>query len=139
MAAAAICCILEGPAQRAFMAMAEARDSVQISSSSSFSWQRTRGLAQSTAPPLRGFTTLSSSLGQAVVATHQGLIQAALSEAVPAVTQVTLRALCVLMAGSPYERLPALLLPHSIEVSGAVLRRELAMVLHKLSILVRRD
>ncbi len=68
-------------------------------------------------PKLRGgFTTLSSSLGQAVVATHAGLLQAVRSEAASSVLQVLLRALCVLVAGSPYDRLPTGLLPQAMEV-----------------------
>jgi len=55
---------------------------------------------------------------QAVVSTHVGLLHAAGSETVPAVAQVVLRALCVLMAGSSYDRLPAGLLPQAIDVRG---------------------
>ena len=111
MAAAAICCILEGPPQRAFMAVAEARDAAAAAGAAA---APSSSLSQR---PLRGFTTLSSSLGRAVVATHQGLLQAGMKETIPAVAQVTLRALCVLMVGAPYERLPASLLPDTIEVS----------------------
>ena len=52
MGAIAICCMLEGPPQRAFLAVAEAR---------------------TLSPPRGGFTTLSSSLGQVRGATkgHQ--------------------------------------------------------------------
>ena len=39
-----------------------------------------------------------------------------MSDPVPAVAQVVLRALCVLMAGSPYDRLPQGLLPQTIDV-----------------------
>lgn len=53
---------------------------------------------------------------QAIVSMHKGLLHAAKSETVPSVAQVVLRALCILMAGSPYDRLPKDLLPQTIDV-----------------------
>eukprot|EP00983_Pelagomonas_calceolata_P060252 1146291-Pelagomonas_calceolata.AAC.2 len=57
MAAATIACLLEGPAQRGFLAVAEAR---------------TMASASARAAPARGFLTLSASLGQMVVCLHAG-------------------------------------------------------------------
>jgi hypothetical protein len=59
MAAATISCMLEGPPQRAFLAVAEARALPPATS------------GQRPQPPVRGFTTLSSSLGQMVLALHR--------------------------------------------------------------------
>jgi hypothetical protein len=58
MAAATIACLLEGPAQRGFLAVAEARS---------------MAAASARAAPARGFLTLSSSLGQMVVCLHAGV------------------------------------------------------------------
>lgn len=57
MAAATIACLLEGPAQRGFMSVAEARS---------------MAAASARAAPTRGFLTLSASLGQMVVCVHTG-------------------------------------------------------------------
>ena len=83
MGAAALCCLLEGPPQRAFLAIAEARHHV-VHPKAPLQQRATL----SSAALQKGFTTLSSSLGQAVVAAHVGLLHAACNEAVPAVTQV---------------------------------------------------
>jgi hypothetical protein len=56
MAAATIGALLEGPAQRAFLAVAEAR-------------------APQQRQPVRGFTTLSASLGATALALHAALLQ----------------------------------------------------------------
>lgn len=96
MAAATISAILEGPAQRTYLSVAEAK-----------STQRT---------PLRGFTTLSASLGSMAVALHTGLLHAARHEGSPAVLAVALRSLCVLLRAAPYERLPPQLLADALAV-----------------------
>jgi hypothetical protein len=56
MAAATIAALLEGPAQRAFLAVAEARSQQQRA-------------------PVRGFTTLSATLGAMALALHAALLQ----------------------------------------------------------------
>ncbi|GAX75458.1 hypothetical protein CEUSTIGMA_g2901.t1 [Chlamydomonas eustigma] len=107
MAATTISCLLEGPPQRAYLAVAEAKD---LSAATSHNQQRAAAAAS-----LRGFTTLSATLGQMVVATHKGLLHAVASEAVSGVKQISLRALCVLMSGSPYHRLPTGVLPDAFK------------------------
>jgi hypothetical protein len=108
MAAATISCLLEGPPQRAYLAVAEAKDQP---AASSHNLQQRAGAAGS----LRGFTTLSMSLGQLVVTTHKGLLHAATSETDPGVKQVLLRAICVMISGSPYHRLPTGVLPEAVK------------------------
>lgn len=130
MAAATIACLLEGPQQRSYLAMAEARSMLSMHTTPTplpppHHQQAGRVPGAGRAPALnpalaqRGFTTLSASLGQTVLALHQCLLQAARGDANPAVVQVALRSLCCLMAGAPYERLPAPLLPDVLDVSAA--------------------
>jgi len=59
MAAATIACLLEGTAQRGFLAVAEARS---------------MAAASARAAPARGFLTLSASLGQMAVCLHAGAL-----------------------------------------------------------------
>ena len=64
----------------------------------------------------RGFTTLSGTLGKLALCLHEGLLQAAASEADPAALAAVLRALCVLAGVAPYPRLPPGLLPRLLMV-----------------------
>ncbi|GLC35771.1 hypothetical protein PLESTB_000492500 [Pleodorina starrii] len=98
LAAATISSLLDGPAQRSILAVAEAKS------------------MSGRAGPVRGFLTLSLSLGQLLLAAHAGLLQAVAAEASGLVLPGVLRALVVLMAASPYERLPPELLPEALKV-----------------------
>ncbi|KAG1653033.1 hypothetical protein FOA52_007162 [Chlamydomonas sp. UWO 241] len=98
MAAATVACLLEGPHQRSFLAVAEARD-----------------MPESRGGMHRGFSTLSTQLGQMVLSLHRCLLHVLLTDPVPAVVQVALRAVCVLVAGAPYDRLPGGLLPEVVD------------------------
>lgn len=69
-----------------------------------------------TRAPVRGFLTLSLSLGQLLLAAHAGLLKSVADEGSPLVLPAVLRALVVLMAASPYERLPPELLPETLKV-----------------------
>lgn len=102
MAAATISSMLEGPSQRSYMAVAEAKSSTAM--------QR---------PPVRGFTTLSASLGALALSLHVALLHAAAHEPSLGVLSVVLRALCVVLTASPYERLPPSLLPQVLQVIRA--------------------
>lgn len=103
MAAATLSALLEGPAQKGYLAVAEARAS----------------LGQGSRPtPVRGFTTLSHSLGQLAVCTHAGLLHAVAHEQSGAVLLVVMRTLCCLVPAAPYERLPADLLSNVVQVGG---------------------
>lgn len=141
MAAATIACLLEGPQQRSYLAMAEAHSMLSMQTTPTSlpppppqHQQAGRAPGAGRAPALnpalaqRGFTTLSASLGQTVLALHQCLLQAARGDANPAVVQVALRSLCCLMAGAPYERLPAPLLPDVLDVSAAHGRMSVSLV-----------
>lgn len=59
----------------------------------------------------RGFITLSTSLGQMLVALHRALLHSIQHEPDPLVLASTLRALGTLLLGAPYHRLPPQLLP----------------------------
>jgi hypothetical protein len=67
----------------------------------------------------RGFTTLSGTLGKLALRLHEGLLQAAASEADPAALAAVLRALCALAGAAPYPRLPPGLLPRLLTVRVA--------------------
>lgn len=64
----------------------------------------------------RGFTTLSATLGKLALSLHDGLLQAAASEADPAALTAVLRSLHVLICSAPYARLPPTLLPRTLSV-----------------------
>ncbi|KAK9841854.1 hypothetical protein WJX81_007459 [Elliptochloris bilobata] len=94
-AAAVIQTLLEGPPQRAFLAIAEVQAQARH--------------------VVRGFTTLSGTLGRLAVALHAGLLQALAAEEDPGVRVAMLRALGALVAAAPYPRLPPDLLLGVIE------------------------
>ncbi|CAL8466624.1 g6160 [Coccomyxa elongata] len=89
--AATMAALLDGAPQRAYLAIAECR--------------------LPSKQPARGFTTLSATLGKLAVSLHDGLLQAAASEADPAVLASVLRLFQVLITSAPYLRLPPTLLP----------------------------
>lgn len=64
----------------------------------------------------RGFITLSVSLGLAALHSHHALLQSLESETDLAVMAGSLRALGMLILGSPYDRLPPELLPLCMQV-----------------------
>ncbi|EIE26348.1 hypothetical protein COCSUDRAFT_39464 [Coccomyxa subellipsoidea C-169] len=72
-AAATLAALLEGAPQRAYLGIAECRSSAN--------------------QPVRGFTTLSATLGKLALSLHDGLLQDAASEAHPAALTAVLRAL----------------------------------------------
>lgn len=67
----------------------------------------------------RGFTTLSATLGKLAVSLHDGLLQAAASEADPAVLASVLRLFQVLITSAQYLRLPPTLLPRVLTVRSS--------------------
>ena len=85
-AAATIVILLEGASQRAYLAIAEAKTVHP--------------------PPVRGFITLSLSLGRAVLCTHKALLKCIMEESDILVVAAALRALATLLAGCLHERLP---------------------------------
>lgn len=100
LAAATISSLLEGPAPRAILAVAEARTATSRA-------------------PVRGFLTLSLSLGQLLLALHTGLLAAVSREPAALALPAVLRALVVLVGATPYERLPPELLPQIISTLRA--------------------
>jgi hypothetical protein len=96
LAAATIAALLEGSASRGYMAVAAAR---------------TTAAAAPRAPPVRGFITLSTSLGHLAVCVHAGLLHAVAAEPSILVLSSVLRALCIFTGTAPLERLPQQLLP----------------------------
>ena len=68
----------------------------------------------------RALTALSTTLGQMVVALHQGLLAAVAQEPLLPVLAVVLRALCAMLAAAPYDRLPQSLLPDLVTVGAPV-------------------
>ncbi|KAL0055415.1 hypothetical protein WJX82_000229 [Trebouxia sp. C0006] len=95
LAAAVLSSMLEGPAQKAYIIIAEAKSAAR--------------------PPVRGFTTLSSTLGHLVIALHDGLLHAISNESqVPALMNM-LKALGTLMLSAAYTRLPSDMLIRCIE------------------------
>lgn len=103
-AAIALTTLLEGPAQRTYLGIAEAREAA-------------------TRLPARGFTTLSVSLGQMVASLHAGLLRSLGTEEDPWVLAAALRALGTLILGSPYHRLQPQLLPECVAALHACLVR----------------
>ncbi|GIL43300.1 hypothetical protein Vafri_1091 [Volvox africanus] len=97
LAAATISALLDGPAQRGILSVAEAK-------------------SMSARAPVRGFLTLSLSLGQLLLAAHTGLLHAVANESSMLVLPGVLRTLVVLIQASPYERLPQELLPETFKV-----------------------
>ncbi|PNH12673.1 HEAT repeat-containing protein 6 [Tetrabaena socialis] len=97
LAAATIASLLDGTAQRTILAVAEARSTTSRA-------------------PVRGFLTLSLSLGQLLLGAHAGLLHAVAHEGSALVLPGVLRALVVLMSATPYERLPPELLPEILTV-----------------------
>lgn len=65
--------------------------------------------------PVRGFVTLSTSLGSCVIWVHKALLTALKQESDVLTQSTILRALCTLLVGSPYHRLPPELLPTCVE------------------------
>ncbi|KAK9806281.1 hypothetical protein WJX72_008421 [[Myrmecia] bisecta] len=94
-AAATVSVLLEGAPQRAYLAIAEAKSSGR--------------------QPVRGFTTLSSSLGQMSVALHEGLFHAISIESHLVTLTAMLRTICTLLGTAPYPRLPPNLLPRATD------------------------
>mmetsp|Transcript_3080 Transcript_3080/g.8745 ORF Transcript_3080/g.8745 Transcript_3080/m.8745 type:complete len:961 (+) Transcript_3080:248-3130(+) len=78
--------LLEGPAQRAYLAVAEVRSTTS-----------------------KSFLPLSLQLGQLLVSLHAGLFHSMQREANVGVLVCTLRSLAILLAAAPYERLPGTL------------------------------
>lgn len=101
-AAATVGTLLEGPAQRAYLAVAELREE---------------------APAVRGFVPLSASLGGAVVGTQAALLRVLRSEQDIAVLAGALRALGTALVGAPYARLPPALLPAAAAGARGALAR----------------
>ncbi|KAK9916388.1 hypothetical protein WJX75_002097 [Coccomyxa subellipsoidea] len=93
-AASAVAALLEGAPQRAYLGIAECRLPAK--------------------QPARGFTTLSATLGKLALSLHDGLLQAAASEADPAALTAVLRSLHVLICSAPYARLPPTLLSRTL-------------------------
>lgn len=104
-AAATLSTLLEGPAQRAYLAVAELR------------------MPHGAGQPMRGFVPLSATLGGVVVGTHQALLRALRCEQDPTVLVAVLRVLCTALVGSPYARLPSDLLPSCMVGVGEILHR----------------
>eukprot|EP00891_Asterochloris_glomerata_P009277 jgi/Astpho2/9277/Aster-x0847 len=101
-AATTVAMLLEGAPQRSYLGIAELTSS---------------RLHQ----PVRGFTTLSTTLGRMILSLHDGLLQALASEQHAAAASALLQALQALLRGAPYHRLPEDLLPRTLEA----LRRRL--------------
>ncbi len=68
----------------------------------------------------RGFVTLSESLGLAANYTYAALVQAVERDANVAVQGAALHALGVFLLGAPFARLPADLLPRSVQVGNSL-------------------
>jgi hypothetical protein len=102
-AAATLATLLEGPAQRAYLAVAEAT-----------SMER---------QPVRGFMSLSQSLGQAALHLHKALHCCLSDEQDPATLSAALRALGTLCLGTPYDRMPIELLPATVAAVEGRFRR----------------
>jgi hypothetical protein len=94
MAAASIAAIMEGPAAKGYLMVADARSATTTT---------------------RAFTTLSTSLGQLVVCTHAGLMHALQHEPNTLVLMLVLHAVCMLTAAAPADRLPPDMLPTLLE------------------------
>ncbi|CAK0757758.1 hypothetical protein CVIRNUC_002567 [Coccomyxa viridis] len=105
-AAAAAAALLEGPRQRAYLAIAEHREHAQ----------------------LRGFTTLSAVLGKMAVCTHDALLQALSCEADSAALTAVLRFAATLCGAAPYHRLPCSLLPRSLQNMQRVIEERLPLL-----------
>ncbi|GAB4815069.1 hypothetical protein N2152v2_002115 [Parachlorella kessleri] len=103
-AAVTVATLLEGPAQRAYLGIAEC----------SAAWER---------QPVRGFLSLSLSLGLMAVALHTSLLHVLHAESDPAVVLCALRALGMLLLGAPYHRLPPALLPRCVQSFQASLEK----------------
>lgn len=88
-AAVTLSTLLEGPAQRAYLAVAE--------------WK------EASPHHTRGFVPLSSILGQIIIGTHIALLSSLLWEHDGTVLLAVLRALSTLIVGSPYHRLSSAL------------------------------
>jgi Domain of unknown function (DUF4042) len=97
--------LLEGPAQRAYLAVAELASTVPQQQA------------------LRGFVPLSATLGNVVVGTHQALLHALKAEQDSAVIVAILRALGTCLVGTPYSRLPPALLPNSVDSIRHILQK----------------
>lgn len=106
-AAATLTLLIEGPAQRAYLAIAECRSLKAL--------------------PVRGFVPLSATLGQVVVGTHLTLLYAVTTERDPSVVSAALRALGTLLVGSPHHRLPPELLPRCVEGVRLQLKQAMAV------------
>lgn len=102
-AANALATLFEGPAQRAYLAIAE--------------WTEQSGTTT------RAFIPLSYSLGRAIVGTHNALIYALLHEEELGIVASELRALGTLLVGTPYARLPEDVLVRCVDAAWKTLRR----------------
>lgn len=152
-AAATLATLLEGPAQRAYLAVAEARELERqpVRWAMAGATAHARAAARSAALPsaglperarqfercrhvqpptclrgpshCRGFTTLSASLGQTLVSLHQALLHSMEHERDALVLAATLRALGTLLLGAPYHRLPPQLLPLCVRALAGCLVR----------------
>lgn len=101
LAATTLITLLEGPQQRAFMAIAATPDTKK--------------------QPPRGFTSLSEALGHTLDALHECLLQSLHTERSVQVQPPLLRALMALVLGSPYQRLTPGLLLSVVQVVNSTL------------------
>ncbi|KAL4539160.1 hypothetical protein Ndes2526B_g02580 [Nannochloris sp. 'desiccata'] len=102
--------LLEGPAQRAYLAVAELANA----SASPQTQKQAR---------VRGFVPLSATLGSIVVGTHAALLRALTTEQDNAVLVAILRALGTALVGTPYSRLPSPLLPNCVDTIRKILQK----------------
>ncbi len=107
--------LLEGPAQRAYLAVAELGNTAATTTTTTT--QQTQKQA------LRGFVPLSATLGSSVVGTHEALLRALADEQDSTVVVAILRALGTVLVGTPYSRLPPQLLPSCIETIRNLLQK----------------
>jgi hypothetical protein len=108
-AAITLSTLLEGPSQRAYLAIAEYKAS-----------------DNKPAIPLKGFISLSETIGRCAVGIHQAVFTSLEKEREIVVTCATLRLLWTLLIGSPYLKLPHTLLTSALSTLDTVLQRSTA-------------
>jgi hypothetical protein len=108
-AATTLSTLLEGPSQRAYLAIAEYK-----------------GSDNKHVIPLKGFISLSETIGRCAVGIHQAVFTSLEKEREILVTCATLRLLWTLLIGSPYLKLPHTLLTSALSALDTVLQRSTA-------------
>lgn len=116
-AASAVVALLEGPASRQYLAIAERRESTTRASGSDAS------LPPGLSARVRSFSALSTTLGDIVLTTQRALLQALSEEKSSQCAKELCKAIAAMCDAAPFDRFPQGILRETIDVVHAEIQR----------------